>query len=105
MTKPDFRALLEQVADEAEKHVSPYLGHAEAWGAFLDQIGAALEHSAPEPIPFNCWLDDDYPCPSACVFDDPAECITNCTYAAKLEAEQRPKTSCRYYKCQSIGHE
>ena len=42
MTHPDFRALLDEVADMAEKHVSPYLGHEKAWGEFLDRIDAAL---------------------------------------------------------------
>jgi hypothetical protein len=42
-TQPDFRALLNEVADAAENHVSPYLGHEHAWGEFLDRIGAALD--------------------------------------------------------------
>jgi hypothetical protein len=49
MDAPDFRALLDQVADEAEKHVTPYQGHAQAWGEFLDRIDAALSQPAPEP--------------------------------------------------------
>jgi len=49
-------------------------------------------------VPLNCWLDDEYPCPSACVFDDPDDPISNCVYAVQLEAEQKPKTCCRHYR-------
>jgi hypothetical protein len=49
MSQPNFRALLEEVGDAAERHVSPYPGHANDWDEILDRISAAL--ATPEQGP------------------------------------------------------
>ena len=62
--------------------------------------GVLSQIRQPEPVPRNCWLDDDVPCPTPCVFDDPSEQISNCVLASKLVRQGKPKTCCEYYRAQ-----
>jgi len=50
------------------------------------------------PIPCNCWLDDEPPCPSPCVFDDPSEEVDDCSLAVMLRDAGKPKTDCNHYR-------
>jgi hypothetical protein len=103
MGTPDFRALCAELVDDLADWAYPPDENTAATYELITRARAALSQPAPEPIPHNCWLDEEYPCPTACVFDDPAECITDCTFAAKLEAEQRPKTACKHYRSEPLS--
>jgi hypothetical protein len=105
MTNPDFRALCAELVQQLEDALDfTVSSDTRVYTKELTRRArAALSQPAPEPIPHNCWLDEEYPCPTACVFDDPAECITDCTFAAKLEAEQRPKTACKHYRSEPLS--
>ena len=120
MTDPTARDLIQRPATEARAYLAtpepaadgPAVPDGREPASVVDKpsdqeiaVLARYGHQpTPEPvagpmdIPKNCWLDDEPPCPSPCVFDDPQEIVENCTYASNLQAQQRPKESCRYYR-------
>jgi len=51
------------------------------------------------PIPHNCWLDEEEALfPSPCVFDDRRQEINNCSFAAMLQDHHKDKTDCKHYR-------
>jgi hypothetical protein len=92
MTTPVIRAALERLLhDLIEGKMLD--------GAIAAASAALAEQPKTEQPPKNCWLDDEPDlCPTPCVFDDSSEAIYNCCFAIKLNAEEKPKETCKYYR-------
>ena len=95
MNEPDFRSLCTELVNELHGYKVANPTHD---CSLITRARAELAQAETATVPLNCWLDDEYPCPSPCVFDDPTERITDCSLASVLDLQRRPKTLCPHYR-------